>query len=180
LIHFVRTAIPSVAYVMQLIHGGIAMNKKYVVRLTADERALLENLVSKGKAAAYKIKHANILLKVDIDGSGWSDEETAEAFGCHANTVRNVRQRLVEKSLETALERKKQQMPSRERILDGENEARLIAVSCSEPPSGSARWTLQLLADRVVEMEIVETVSATTVGRTLKKTNSSRICASVG
>jgi transposase len=156
------------------------MNKKYVVRLTADERTLLESLISKGKAAAYKIKHANILLKVDADGSDWSDEETAEAFGCHANTVRNVRQRLVEKGLEAALERKKQETPSRERILDGKSEARLIAVSCSEPPAGSVRWTLQLLADRVVEMEIVETVSATTVGRTLKKTSCSPIVASVG
>ena len=145
------------------------MNKRYIVRLTADERALLEDLVSKGKAAAYKIKHANILLKVDADGPAWTDEETADAFGCHGNTVRNVRQRLVEQGLDAALERKKQETPSRERIFDGEKEARLIAVSCSEPPSGSARWTLQLLADRVVEMEIVETVSATTVGRTLKK-----------
>lgn len=156
------------------------MNKKYIVRLTAAERTLLENLVSKGKAAAYKIKHANILLKVDADGPGWSDEETAEAFGCHANTARNVRQRLVEQGLDAALERKKQQMPSRETIFDGESEARLIAVSCSEPPAGSACWTLQLLADRVVEMEIVETVSASTVRRTLKKTNSSPIFASVG
>jgi transposase len=156
------------------------MNKKYIVRLTSEERTMLENLISKGKSAAYKIKHANILLKVDANGPGWSDEETAEAFGCHANTTRNIRQRLVEQGLETALDRKKQQMSSRERILDGENEARLIAVSCSEPPAGCARWTLQLLADRVVEMEIVETVSATTVGRTLKKTNSSHICASVG
>lgn len=156
------------------------MNKKYIVRLTADERSLLENLVSKGKAAAYKIKHTNILLKVDADGPGWSDEETAEAFGCHANTVRNVRQRLVERGLEAALERKKQQMPSRERIFNGENEARLIAVSCSEPPAGSARWTLELLADRVVELEIVEAVSGTTVGRTLKKTSCSPIVANVG
>ena len=156
------------------------MNKKYIVRLTAEERSSLENLVSKGKAAAYKIKHANILLKVDAGRSGWSDEETAEAFGCHANTVRNVRQRLVEEGLDAALERKKQQRPSRERIFDGETEARLIAVSCSEPPSGSARWTLQLLAERMVEMEIVETVSATTVGRTLKKMNCAPIVGNAG
>ena len=156
------------------------MNKKYVVRLTAGERALLREIVSKGKAAAYKIRHANILSKVDADGPGWSDEETAEAFGCHGNTVRNVRQRLVERGLETALERKKQQAPSREKIFDGENEARLIAVSCGEPPAGCGHWTMQLLADRVVELEIVETVSATTVGRTLKKTSCSPIVASVG
>lgn len=156
------------------------MNKKYVVRLDAIERRLLKELVGRGKAAAYRIKHANILLKVDADGPSWSDEETAEAFGCHANTVRNVRQRLVEKGLEAALERKKQEQPSRERIFDGQKEARLIATSCSEPPEGRAAWTLELLADRMVELEIVESVSATTVGRTLKKTNCNRIGASVG
>ncbi len=156
------------------------MNKKYIVRLTVEERGLLEDIVSRGKAAAYKIKHANILLMVDADGPSWSDEETAEAFNCHSNTVRNVRQRLVEQGLEAALERKKQQTPPREKIFDGANEARLIAVSCSEPPEGCARWTMQLLADRVVELEIVEKVSASTVGRTLKKTSCSPIVANVG
>jgi transposase len=178
LIRFARIAIPLVGVLM--IHGGIAMNKKYVVRLSLDERNLLEELVSKGKAAAYKIKHANILLTVDADGPAWSDEDTAEAFGCHSNTVRNVRQRLVEQGLDAALDRKKQQAPSRERIFDGEKEARLIALSCSEPPEGSARWTMQLLADRVVELKIVDEVSASTVGRTLKKTNSSPTVANVG
>jgi len=156
------------------------MNKKYVVRLTFDERKLLEAIVSKGKAAAYKIKHANLLLKVDADGPGWSDAKTAEAFGCHSNTVRNVRQRLVEQGLDAALERKKQETPSREKIFDGEKEARLIAVACCEPPEGCARWTMQLLADRVVELEIVDGTSASTVGRTLKKTNCSPIVANVG
>ena len=156
------------------------MNKKYVVRLEDGERCMLDEMVRKGKAAAYKLKHANILLKVDADGPNWSDEEAAEAFGCHANTVRNVRQRFVEQGFEAALERKKQERPSREKIFDGESEARLIATSCSQPPEGRAAWTLELLADRMVELEIVETVSATTVGRTLKKMNSSRIAASVG
>ena len=156
------------------------MNKKYIVRLTAEERILLEEIVSKGKSAAYKIKHASILLKVDADGPDWSDEETADAFGCHANTVRNVRQRLVEQGLETALERKKQHTPSREKIFDGEKEAKLIAIACSEAPKGCARWTMQLLADRVVELGIVDAASASTVGRTLKKTNCSRIVANVG
>ena len=150
------------------------MNKKYIVRLTADERTLLENLISKGKAAAYKIKHANILLKVDASGPEWSDEETAEAFGCHGNTVRNVRQRFVEQGLDSALERKKQERPSREKILDGDKEAHLIAVSCIEPPEGRARWTLELLADRLVELEIVDSISPATVCRTLKKTNCGR------
>jgi transposase len=156
------------------------MNKKYIVRLTTDERIFLQDLVSKGKAAAYKIKHANILLKVDADGPAWSDEDTAEAFGCHGNTVRNVRQRLVEQGLDAALERKKRQAPPRGRVFDGEKEARLIAVACSEPPVGCARWTMQLLADRVVELEIVDAVSASTIGRTLKKTSCSPIAANVG
>ena len=156
------------------------MNKKYVVRLDDAERHLLKVMVRKGKVAAYKIKHANILLKVDADGPGWSDERTAEAFSCHANTVRNVRQRLVEQGFEAALERKKQERPSRERIFDGEKEARLIATSCSEAPAGRAAWTLELLADRMIELKIVETVSPTTVGRTLKKTNFNRIAESVG
>ena len=156
------------------------MNKKYIVRLTVDERSFLKEIVSKGKAAAYKIKHANVLLKVDADGSGWSDEETGEAFGCHANTVRNVRQRWVEQGLDAALGRKKQETPSREKIFDGEKEARLIAVACSEPLEGCAGWTMQLLANRVVELEIVDAVSDSTVGRTLKKMNCSPIVASVG
>lgn len=156
------------------------MNKKYIVRLESGERRFLNEMVRKGKAAAYKIKHANILLKVDAEGPNWSDEEAADAFGCHANTVKNVRQRFVEQGFEAALERKKQARPSRERVFDGESEARLIATSCSEPPEGRAAWTLELLADRMVELEIVPAVSATTVGRTLKKMNSSRIAASVG
>jgi len=156
------------------------MNKKYIVRLDDAERRLLKEMICKGKAAAYKIKHANILLKVDADGPGWSDEETAEAFGCHSNTVRNVRQRLVEHGFDAALARKKQEQPSREKIFDGEKEARLIATSCSEPPAGRAAWTLELLAERMVELKVVEAVSATTVGRTLKKTNCSRTAASVG
>ena len=156
------------------------MNKKYIVRLSKPERSLLREMVRKGKAAAYKIKHANILLKVDADGPNWSDEETADAFGCHSNTVRNVRQRLVEQGFEAALDRKKQEQPSREKIFDGKKEARLIATSCSEPPKGRAAWTLELLSHRMIELKIVETVSASTVGRTLKKTNCSPIGENVG
>lgn len=156
------------------------MNKKYRVRLDEAERSFLAEMISKGKAAAYKIKHGNILLKVDADGPNWPDEQTAEAFGCHANTVKHVRQRFVEQGLEAALERKKQSRPSREPIFDGEKEARLIALSCSQPPEGRAAWTMQLLADRVVALEIVDHVSAKTVARTLKKTSCSRIGANVG
>lgn len=156
------------------------MANKYVVRLGSAERAALELLVKKGKTQAYRIKHANILLAVDADGPNGSDEQAAEAFGCHGNTVSNVRQRFVEQGLEAAVERKKQASPSRERILDGEKEARLIALACSEPPAGRSKWTLQLLADKLVTLEIVESISDQTVRRTLKKTNSSLTCASVG
>jgi transposase len=154
--------------------------RKYVVRLGLEEREALELLVKKGKTQAYRIKHANILLAVDRDGPDWSDEEAAEAFGCHVNTVSNVRQRFVEQGLEAALERKKQKSPSRERILDGEKEARLIALACSAPPQGRSRWTLQLLADKLVALKVVESISDQTVRRTLKKTNSNLTCASAG
>jgi transposase len=147
------------------------MNKKYIVRLEREERQQLEALVRKGKAAAYKIKHANILLTVDADGPNWSDDEAAEAFGCHRNTVRNVRQRFVEEGFEAALERKKQANPPRERKLDGKGEARLIALACSKPPKGRSRWTLKLLADALVALEIVDSICDQTVRRTLKKTN---------
>ena len=146
------------------------MNKKYIVRLTAEERKHLENIVSKGKRAAYKIKHANILLKTDADGPAWSDEAIAEAFSVSIGTVRNVRQRFVERGLSGALERKKQSRPSRRRILDGEKEARLLAIACTKAPEGNTRWTLQLLADEMVRLNIVESISYQTVRRTLKKT----------
>ncbi len=147
------------------------MNKKYIVRLTAEERKHLEDFVSKGKRVAYKIKHANILLKADADGPGWSDEAIAEAFSAHANTVRNVRQRFVEQGLNAALERKRQSAPSRNRILDGEKQARLHAIGCSKAPEGRSRWTLQLLAEEMVRLDIVESISYETVRRALKKTN---------
>lgn len=147
------------------------MNKRYIVRLTDEERQELSELVSKGKAAAYKIKHANILLKVDADGPAWSDEQVAHAFGCHRNTVGNLRQRFVEEGLEAALQRKKQVRRSRECTCDGEAEAKLIALRCSEPPAGFARWSLRLLADKAVELEIVPTICHETVRQVLKKTN---------
>lgn len=147
------------------------MNKKYIVRLTEEERVKLMALVSKGKTQAYRIRHASVLLKVDADGPNWNDEQTAEAVGCHANTVRNVRQRFVERGFDAALERKPQEAPSRARKLDGAKEARLIAESCSQAPDGRARWTLQMLADRLVELKMVESISYETVRQTLKKTN---------
>jgi len=148
-----------------------SMNKKYIVRLTAEEGEYLKEFVSRGKRAAYKIKHANILVKADADGPGWSDESIAEAFSVHEHTVRNVRQRFVEQGLKAALERRKQDAPSRKPILDGEKQAHLLAIACSQPPQGHARWTLQLLADEMVRLEIVETISYETVRRALKKTS---------
>lgn len=156
------------------------MAKKYIVRLAPEERDELTALVRKGKTQAYRIKHAHILLAADVDGPAWTDERIAQALGCHDQTVRNVRQRFVEQGLSAALDRKKQAAPSRQRILDGEQEARLIALACSAPPEGRAKWTLQLLADHLVALQVVEAISDQTVRRTLKKTNSGRICASVG
>lgn len=156
------------------------MVKKYIVRLTEEERARLKELVSKGKAAAYKIKHANVLLMVDAGGPNWTDAQTAEAASCTPRTVLNLRQRFVEQGLEAALARPKCDRPPRMPILDGAKEARLVQIACSEPPPGQAKWTLQLLAERLMALEVVESISAPTVMRALKKTNSSRIRESVG
>lgn len=150
------------------------MPKKYVVELTADERRELESLVSKGKAAARKRQHAQLLLKTDSGpfGPAWTDERIGEAFLLSVRTVERVRQRLVEHGLDDALERR-QPCRTKPRRFDGEQEARLIAVACSQPPEGRQRWTLRLLAEKVVALEIVDQVDHTTVGRMLKKTNSS-------
>lgn len=158
----------------------VAMSKKYIVRLTAEESETLAGIVSKGRAAAYRIKHANILLQVDVNGPNWVDEQTAKAFRCHTNTVCNVRQRFVEHGLEEALSRKKAQKGPREKIFDGESEARLVKLACGQAPGGRAKWTMQLLADKLVELQVVETISRETVRRTLKKTSLSRICVSAG
>jgi len=147
--------------------------KKYVVRLTSEERTKLQRLVSVGKAAARKILHARILLQADQgpDGPAWKDEQIAQGLSAHPRTIANVRQRLVEHGVEAALDRKKQEHLSRRPTLDGKAEARLIALRCGEPPEGRMRWTLQLLADRLVELKVVESVSYETVRRVLKKTS---------
>jgi hypothetical protein len=145
--------------------------KKYIVRLTDAERDQLEDLVGKGQAPAYKIRHAHILLKADAEGPCWTDQAIADAFSCHRGTVEGIRKRFVEQGLQGALGRKKREKPPRERILDGEGEARLIAVACGQPPEGRTRWTLALLADKLVELNVVESISYQTVRRTLKKTN---------
>jgi transposase len=156
--------------------------KKYTVRLAADERNALQELVRNGKGGAKKLAHARILLKADqADGSpGWTDEQIARAVDVSRATVERVRQRFVEQGFEAALVRKPQDRPSRERKLDGAAEARLIAVACSAPPDGRARWTLKMLADELVALEVVEAVSDETVRRGLKKTSSSRTAKSRG
>jgi transposase len=150
-------------------------HKKYLVTLTADERLWLTGLVSAGKRSALTITRARILLKADQaeGGPAWEDAVIAEALDCSARTVERVRQRFVERGLEPALGRKPQDRPSRERKFDGAAEARLIALACSRPPEGHARWTLKLLADQLVELEVFDSVSDETVRRVLKKTNSS-------
>ena len=150
--------------------------KKYIVTLTAEERRGLSDLIAAGKAAAQKLAHARILLKADAapGGPAWTDERIAEAVEVSRATVERVRQRFVEQGLEASLGRKPQDRPSRERKLDGRAEARLIALACSEPPPGRQEWTMQLLADKLVELRVVDTISEETVRRALKKTRSSR------
>jgi transposase len=150
--------------------------KKYLVTLFAEERQSLSELITAGKASAHKQSHARILLKADqaAGGPAWPDERIAEALDVGRATIARVRQRFVEQGLEAALTRQKQQRPSRPRKLDGRAEARLIAIACSAPPQGRKEWTMRLLADRLVELEVVDAVCDETVRRVLKKTNSSR------
>jgi len=148
------------------------MKKKYIVTLTEEERQMLQALLSRGKAAARKLVHARILLKADASGGGpnWHDEEIAEGLEVGRATVERVRREFVEEGLTAALERRR---PRRQyvRTLDGDGEAHLVALACQKPPEGRARWTLRLLADRMVQLEYVEQVSYQTVRRTLKKTS---------
>jgi len=148
--------------------------KKYVVTLTEEERQTLQEMLSRGKAAARKLAHAWILLKADAapDGPDWHDDTIAEALEVGRATVERVRKPFVEEGLEAALERRPPRRQYR-RKLDGDGEAHLIALACQEPPEGRSRWTLRLLADRMVALEYVDQISYQTVRRTLKKTNSS-------
>jgi hypothetical protein len=151
--------------------------KKYVVELSSDERAQLEVLISKGKSSAKAILKARILLKADQGAMGpsWTDNRIVEALDTNSSMVTRVRRQLVEEGLEAVLARKKRAHPPIKPIFDGEAQARLIALACSEPPPGHARWSIRLLADKVVELEIVEAAHFNTVGRALKKTTSNRI-----
>ena len=149
------------------------MSKRYVVRLTEEERTGLQRLVRVGKAAARKIVHAHVLLQADEGphGPGWPDAQISQALSVHPNTVAGIRQRFVEQGLEAALNRKKQDRPSRQPKLDGQAEAHLIALRCGPPPEGCRGWTLQLLADQLVALKVVVSISYETVRWTLKKTS---------
>lgn len=155
------------------------MNKKYIVTLTDEECQDLHKIVSIGKTQAYRIKHANVLLKAD-SREGWTDEQIAEAYGCSVRTVEHIRQRFVLHGLPVALERKQRETPPIPPLLDGAGQARLTALACSTPPDGRTRWTLQMLADELVCLNIVDSISDETVRRDLKKTNSNRIVKRAG
>jgi transposase len=154
---------------------------KYIVRLTANERAELNDLIRTGKRAASVLIHARILLKADAgaDGPGWDDAQIAEAVECGASTVYRVRQAFVEEGLPAALLRKKP-TGRQYRKLDGVQEAHLIALACAAPPEGRTRWTLRLLADRLVALAVVESISPECVRMTLKKRTQAMVAKTVG
>ena len=146
------------------------MNKKHLVRLSDAERRVCGKVVSESKGSSQKARRAQILLKADADGSAWTDDNISEAFGCRVQTVENVRRRFVTESFELALEGQKRRTPPTPAILDGEAEAKVIAMRLGKPPAGYGRWTLRLLAEQVVELEIVASISHETIRTTLKKT----------
>ena len=156
--------------------------KKYVVRLSAEERERLQDLIRSGKRSAQLLTKARILLKADVSeaGEGWSDSEIAGALDTSVANIERTRKQLVEEGFEAALVRKYNPNSARPRIFDGASEARLIALTCGPAPEGHARWTLNLLEEKVVELKIVEKASDNTIGRVLKKTRSSRISISNG
>jgi Homeodomain-like domain len=156
--------------------------KKYVVRLSSEERQHLETMIRKGKGPARRLLKARILLKADVSdaGPGWTDSKIVAALDTSASMLYRVRKQLVEEGFEAVLSRKQRATPAVARIFDGEKEAKLIALACSKPPKGRARWTLRLLENKVVELGIVEHASDSTIHRTLKKTVSNRIGGSAG
>ena len=156
--------------------------KKYVVKLSEDERRQLQEMIRTGKSSARRLMKARILLKADVSegGEGWSDSRIIKALETSATTVYRTRQQLVEEGFEAALSRKRRAQPPVPPIFDGEKEARLIALSCSEPPKGRVGWTLRLLESAVVELNIVDRSSDSTIGRVLKKTRSSLISRNSG
>jgi transposase len=145
------------------------MPKKYIVRLTTAERQILGEVVAKFRGSSQKVRRAQVLLKADADGPGWTDAKIAEAFGCRTKTVENIRERFVTEGFDITLNGKPQVQP-RPKLLDGKQEAKVIAMRLGPPPAGFSNWTLRLLAEQVVVLEIVESISHETVRRTLIKT----------
>jgi transposase len=148
--------------------------KRYVVRLGDAEREQLNTIIRAGKHPAWRLTRARILLKADAAGDGWSDSQIAAALDVSVATVARTRQQLVEEGFEAVLTRKHSPASAKPRIFDGASEAKLIALACSEPPKGRKRWTLKLLEEAVVDLNIVERASDNTIGRVLKKIFSSR------
>jgi hypothetical protein len=146
------------------------MNKKFIVRLSDEERLACQEVIKKLKGSSQKVRRAQILLKADADGPAWADAPIAEAFNCRVQTIENLRKRLVTEGFEAALERKKRPEPPTPSKRDGEAEAQLIAMRLGRPPAGYGHWTLQLLADELVALEIVDAISHETVRKVLKKT----------
>jgi Homeodomain-like domain len=136
------------------------MAKKYIVRLTEEERSELRQVIKKLKGSSQKVRRAQILLKADIEGAAWTDEQIAAAFECRTQTVENIRKRLVEQGFERVLNRSQRTTPPRPKLLDGQQEARIIAMRLGEAPSGYANWSLRLLSRKVVELGLVESASA--------------------
>jgi len=143
--------------------------KKYIVRLLVEEREILEGVIKKLKGSSQKVRRAHILLKADADGLNWTDAKIAEAFLCSTQAVEMIRERFVTEGFESVLNGKKREAPPRKKLLDGEQEAKIIAMRLGPPPKGFGSWSLRLLTDKVIELEIVDSVSHETIRRTLKK-----------
>jgi len=146
------------------------MQKKYIVRLTDEERVELQLVVKKLKGSSQKVRRAQVLLKADANGPNWTDERISEAFSCRVQTIEQIRQCLVERGFRETLDGAKRQDPPTPKLLTGEQEAKIIAMRLGPAPKGYANWTLRLLARKVVELEIVDSISHETIRRTLKKT----------
>lgn len=146
------------------------MPKKYIIRLTDEEHQTLTQIVAKFKGSSQKVRRAQVLLKADANGPGWTDVKIAEAYGCRTKTVENIRERFVTDGFAVTLNGKPRPKPPSHKLLDGKQEAKVIAMRLGPPPPGFANWTLRLLAEKVVALEIVESISYETVRRTLKKT----------
>jgi len=145
-------------------------SKKYVVRLSDEERQTLQHVIGKFKGSSQKVRRAQVLLKADADGPDWTDARIADAFGCRTRTVENIRERFVTQGFELTLHGQPRLKPPRAKVLDGEQEAKVIAMRLGTPPPGFSNWTLRLLAEQIVALEIVKSISYETVRRTLKKT----------